>query len=108
MQMSPIWVQLKLKSNDGKKYFTDCANTENILRIIQSIPSHKAEPFKQWLSSLGNERIEDINNPELGIIRAKERALELRRRQGRDDKRIAKRIQSLDTRNAFTDLLKSK
>jgi len=108
IQLSPIWVQLKLESNDGKKYFTDCANTENILRVIQSIPSTKAEPFKRWLATLGNERIDDMNNPELGMIRAKERAIELRRRQGHDDKRIAKRIQSLDTRNAFTDLLKSR
>lgn len=108
LQLSPIWVQLKLESNDGKKYFTDCANTENILRIIQSIPSPKAEPFKQRLSSLGNERIEEVNNPELGMIRSKERAIELRKRQWHDDKRITKRIQSLDTRNAFTDLLKNR
>lgn len=108
LQLSPIWVQLKLESNDGKKYFTDCANTENILRIIQSIPSPKAEPFKQRLSSLGNERIEEVNNPELGMIKSKERAIELRKRQWHDDKRITKRIQSLDTRNAFTDLLKNR
>ena len=108
LQLSPIWVQLKLESNDGKKYLTDCANTEGILRIIQSIPSPKAEPFKQRLASLGNERIEEVNNPELGMIRSKERTIELRKRQGHDDKRIAKRIQSLDTRNAFTDLLKRK
>jgi len=97
-----------LKSSDGKKYFTDCASTENILRIIQSIPSSKAEPFKQRLASLGNERIEEVNNPEMGIIRAKERAIEFRKRQGHDDKRISKRIQSLETRNTFTDLLKSR
>lgn len=65
-------VQLKLESTDGKKYKTDCADTEGILRIIQSIPSPKAEPFKRWLAKVGSERIEEIQNPELAMDRMKE------------------------------------
>jgi len=58
IQLSPIWVQLKLESSDGKKYETDCANTEGMFRIIQSIPSPKAEPFKRWLAKVGYERVQ--------------------------------------------------
>ena len=65
-------VQLKLKSIDGKKYKTDCADKEGILRIIQSIPSKKAEPFKKWLAKVGSERIKKIQNPELAMDRMKE------------------------------------
>ena len=72
LELSPIWVQLKLPSSDGKQYLTDCANTKSIFRIIQSIPSKKAEPFKQWLAQVGYERIEEIENPELGQNRIKE------------------------------------
>jgi len=57
LKLSPIWIQLKLKSKDGKKYLTDCVNFQNALRIIQSIPSKKAEPFKLWLASLGQAEI---------------------------------------------------
>ena len=57
--------QLKLPASDGKFYETDCANTKNMFRIIQSIPSPKAEPFKQWLAQVDYERIEEIENPEL-------------------------------------------
>lgn len=64
-------VQLKLKAPDGKLRLTDCANTKNMLRIIQSIPSKRAEPFKQWLAQVGYERIEEIENPELGQNRIK-------------------------------------
>ena len=53
LQLSPVWVQLKLESSDGKKYETDCADTEGMLRIIQSIPSSKVEPFKRWLAKVG-------------------------------------------------------
>src|SRR3989344_4821358 len=63
--LSPIWVQLKLPSVDGKNYGTDCANTKAMFRIIQSIPSPKAEPFKLWLAQVGYERIQEIENPEL-------------------------------------------
>lgn len=63
--------QLKLQSSDGKKYLTDCANTEGLLRIVQSIPSPKAEPLKRWLAKVGYERIQEIENPELAQERMK-------------------------------------
>ena len=72
IQLYDFIVQLKLESTDGKKYKTDCADTEGILRIIQSIPSPKAEPFKRWLAKVGSERIEEIQNPELAMDRMKE------------------------------------
>ena len=72
IQLSTICRQLKLESSDGKKYATDCANTKNILRIIQSIPSKKAEPFKQWLAQVGKDRLDEIENPELAQKRMKE------------------------------------
>ena len=72
LELSPIWVQLKLISTDGKLYETDCANTKSLFRIIQSIPSPKAEPFKLWLAQLGHERIQEIENPELAQNRVKE------------------------------------
>src|SRR3989344_3590356 len=64
-ELSTICRQLKLESADGKKYKTDCANTEGIFRIIQSIPSPKAEPFKRWLAKVGYERVQEIEDPEL-------------------------------------------
>ncbi|MCD4791498.1 MAG: Bro-N domain-containing protein, partial [Bacteroidales bacterium] len=64
--------QLKMVSKDGKKYNTECADTENLLRVIQSIPSPKAEPFKRWLAKVGYERLEEIENPELASKRARE------------------------------------
>ena len=64
--------QLKLMSADGKFYSTDCANTKNMFRIIQSIPSPKAEPFKQWLAQVGYDRVQEIQNPELAQKRMKE------------------------------------
>ncbi|MDP2736578.1 MAG: Bro-N domain-containing protein, partial [bacterium] len=67
LQLSPIWVQLKLMANDGKYYQTDCADTEGMLRIIQSVPSPKAEPFKRWLAKVGYERIKEIEDPEKSI-----------------------------------------
>src|SRR3989338_5884301 len=72
LELSPIWVQLKLPSSDGKSYETDCATTEALFRIVQSIPSKKAEPFKLWLAKVGYERIQEIENPELAQDRAKE------------------------------------
>lgn len=65
VQLSTFCVQLKLTSSDGKSYKTDCANTEAAFRIIQSIPSPKAEPFKRWLAKVGYERVQEIENPEL-------------------------------------------
>lgn len=64
--------QFKLIANDGKNRLTDCSDTEGILRIIQSIPSPKAEPFKRWLAQVGSERIDEINDPELAMNRMKE------------------------------------
>ena len=71
LQLSPIWRQLKLPAADGKQYRTDCATTQAMFRIIQSIPSPKAEPFKQWLAQVGYERVQEIENPELAQERMK-------------------------------------
>ena len=71
VELSTNCRQLKLPSSDGKLYLTDCANTKSLFRIIQSIPSKKAEPFKRWLAQLGQERIEEIENPELAQNRVK-------------------------------------
>ena len=71
IELSTFCRQLKLESSDGKKYLTDCANTEGIFRIIQSIPSPKAEPFKRWLAKVGYERIQEIENPELATKRTR-------------------------------------
>lgn len=72
IELSTICRRLKLVAADGKYRLTDCADTEGILRIIQSIPSKKAEPFKRWLAKVGSERIEEIQNPELAMDRMKE------------------------------------
>ena len=69
-ELSQNMGQLKLLSSDGKKYLTDVANTEQLLRLIQSIPSKKAEPFKLWLAKVGYERIEETEDPELAVDRA--------------------------------------
>jgi len=71
IELSTICRQLKLESSDGKKYATDCANTEGIFRIIQSIPSPKAEPFKRWLAKLGYEPVQEIEDPELATKRTR-------------------------------------
>jgi len=72
IELSTFCRQLKLAASDGKYYETDCANTESIFRIIQSIPSKKAEPFKRWLAKVGYERVREIENPELAQKRMKE------------------------------------
>jgi prophage antirepressor-like protein len=72
LELSTICRQLKLKATDGKMRETDCTTTQNLLRIIQSIPSPQAEPFKQWLAKVGYERIQEINDPGQGIDRARE------------------------------------
>lgn len=92
--------QLKLKSpKDGKRYKTDVANTEQLLRLIQSIPSKKAEPFKLWLAQVGRERIEEIIDPELTI----ERALETYARKGYSPEWINQRLQTIRARKELTD-----
>jgi DNA-damage-inducible protein D len=70
-ELSTICRQLKLQASDGKMRITDCANTEGIFRIIQSIPSPKAEPFKRWLAKVGYERVKEIENPELATKRTR-------------------------------------
>ena len=97
--MSPFWVQLKLKSTDNKYYLTDCANIKGIFRIIQSIPSKKAEPFKQWLAKVGYERVQEIENPEL----AQKRMKEIYKAKGYSDAWIEKRIRGIAVRDELTD-----
>src|SRR3972149_3617418 len=99
LELSPIWVQLKLPAEDGKLRFTDCVNTKNAFRLIQSIPSPKAEPFKQWLAQLGHERIEEIENPELAQNRVKE-YYELK---GYPKDWIEKRLRGIAIRQELTD-----
>ena len=92
--------RLKLKSpKDGKRYLTDVADTEQLLRIIQSIPSPKAEPFKMWLAQVGQERIEETIDPELTI----ERALETYQRKGYSREWINQRLQAIQVRKELTD-----
>ena len=91
--------QLKMLSTDGKMYKTDAANTKTMLRLIMSIPSPKAEPFKQWLAQVGQERIEEIENPELGI----ERIRELYKAKGYTTEWIDTRLKSIDIRKQLTD-----
>lgn len=98
-QLYEIIVQLKLESSDGKKYITDCANTEGILRIIQSIPSPKAEPFKIWLAKVGYERIEETEDPELAFDRAMETYL----KKGYSKNWINQRLKSIEVRKELTD-----
>ena len=95
----PFWVQLKMVSSDGKKYATDCANVKGLFRIIQSIPSPKAEPFKQWLAQVGYERLLEIENPEL----AQERMKELYEKKGYPKDWIDKRLRGMAIRQNLTD-----
>jgi len=91
--------QLKLVSADGKSYLTDCVNTKNVFRIIQSIPSKKAEPFKQWLAQVGYDRVQEIENPEL----AQKRMKEIYRAKGYSDDWIEKRVRGIAIRDELTD-----
>jgi hypothetical protein len=99
VELSTICRQLKLESADGKKYLTDCADTQGLLRIIQSIPSPKAEPFKQWLAKTGYERMQEISDPEQSLDRARENWQKL----GRSEKWIQQRMTGHETRNKLTD-----
>jgi len=92
-------VQLKFKASDNKMYATDCLITENLLRLIQSIPSPKAEPFKQWLAKVGYERMQEIADPAQGLERARENWQKL----GRSEKWIQQRMTGQETRNKLTD-----
>ncbi len=91
--------QLKLEAADGKKYLTDVASPETLLRIIQSVPSPKAEPIKLWLAKVGYERIQDMSDP----ARSLDRAREYWRQHGRSEKWIQQRMMGQETRNKLTD-----
>ena len=99
LQLSPIWRQLKLPAADGKQYRTDCATTQAMFRIIQSIPSPKAEPFKQWLAQVGYERVQEIENPEL----AQERMKAVYEAKGYPKDWIDKRLRGIAIRQNLTD-----
>jgi hypothetical protein len=101
-QLSEKIGQLKMAAADGKKYATDVADTEQLLRLIQSVPSPKAEPFKQWLAKVGYERMQEISDPEQSLDRAREYWKQL----GRSDKWIQQRMSGQDTRNKLTDYWK--
>lgn len=94
--------RLKLEAEDGKMRLTDVGNVEQIFRIIQSIPSPKAEPFKQWLAKVGYERIQEINDPSLSMDRARENW----QKMGRSEKWIQQRMTGQETRNKLTDYWK--
>ena len=98
-ELSEFIGQLKMESSDGKEYLTDCANKEGLFRIIQSIPSKKAEPFKLWLAKVGSERIDEIENPEL----AQKRMKELYKSKGYSSDWIEKRVRGIAVRDELTD-----
>lgn len=95
---------LKLKAADGKYYKTDCMTTKNILRLVQSIPSPKAEPFKMWLAEVGNERLNEIADPEKAILRG----AEYYRAKGYTEGWINQRLQSIEMRKELTDEWKAR
>lgn len=96
-------VQLKMKSKkDGKSYLTDTLDTKGILRLIESIPSPKAEPFKMWLANLGSDRIDEVFDPEVAI----KRAINYYRKRGYSDKWIEARLKAILDRNKLTDIWK--
>lgn len=92
-------VQLKMKSSDGKLYKTDCANTEQLLRIIQSIPSKKAEPFKQWIAHVGKERLDEMTDPELAV----QRGVAYYQAKGYSDAWITQRMRTIEMRKELTN-----
>ena len=98
-ELTTICSQLKMQAADGKFYKTDVANTKGILRLIQSIPSPKSEPFKMWLAQLGKERIDEIADPEIAIDRAFQTYL----KKGYSEKWINQRIKTMEVRKELTD-----
>ena len=104
VELSTICRQLKLESSDGKKYLTDCADTEGLLRIIQSVPSPKAEPMKRWLAKVGFERIQEIEDPEL----ATKRTRYLYKAKGYPDSWIEKRMRGIVIREELTNEWKNR
>jgi len=103
-ELSTICRQLKLEAPDGKMRETDCANTEGLFRIIQSIPSPKAEPFKRWLAKVGYERVQEIEDPEL----ASKRTRALYKAKGYSDDWIEKRMRGIAIREELTDEWKNR
>jgi DNA-damage-inducible protein D len=103
-QPPPFWGQLKMEAKDGRQRLTDCANTEGIFRILMSVPSPKAEPFKLWLAGLGKQAIDEAENPEL----LTDRQIELYKAKGYTDDWIKKRVQSIETRKELTDEWKNR
>lgn len=102
LQLSTICRQFKMKASDGKMRKTDCTDVQGLLRAIQSIPSPKAEPFKQWLAKVGYERIQDMSDPALSLDRARE----YWQQHGRSEKWIQQRMMGQETRNKLTDYWK--
>jgi hypothetical protein len=102
LQLSTVCRQLKMQATDGKMRKTDVAETQVLLRIIQSMPSPKAEPFKQWLAKTGYERMQEIADPEQSLERARENWQKL----GRSEKWIQQRMTGQETRNKLTDYWK--
>jgi len=98
-QLLTICHQLKLPAEDGKQRLTDCATAETLLRLVQSVPSPKAEPIKLWLAKVGYERMKELADPSLALDRARETY----KKQGRSDKWIAQRMTGQETRNKLTD-----
>lgn len=96
--------QMKMQASDGKMRLTDCANTENMFRIIQSIPSPRVEPLKRWLARVGNERIDEIGNPELAMARMQE----LYEKKGYPKEWIDKHLRGIAVRQNLTDEWKNR
>ncbi len=103
-ELSPNWGKFKFLAPDGKMRPTDCANTEGVLRIVMSVPSPKAEPFKIWLANLGKQAIDEANDPEL----LTERQAELYRAKGYTEEWIGRRVQTIETRQELTDEWKNR
>jgi DNA-damage-inducible protein D len=104
VQVFPNSELLKMKASDGKTYKTDAANIEGVLRILMSVPSPKAEPFKLWLAEVGKQAIVETENPELGF----ERMIEIYKAKGYTDEWIKNRMQSIETRKLLTDEWKNR
>jgi DNA-damage-inducible protein D len=98
-ELSPNWGKLKMLAADGKMRPTDCANTEGVFRILMSVPSPKAEPLKLWLASVGKQTLDETENPEL----LSKRQAELYRAKGYSEEWIARRVQTIETRQELTD-----
>jgi DNA-damage-inducible protein D len=98
-QLETICIQLKLKAKDGKHYNSDCTNTEGVFRIMMSVPSPKAEPFKLWLAQVGKQHIDETENPEL----LTERQAEIYKAKGYPDEWITRRLQSIEVRKSLTE-----